>query len=105
VCVQDFLKSHREILESIPCRIFDSIPLGEGPGIGLVSGPQEVNLKSNATLKDLIQLGLDIPHASVGVVVRLRKELSLVEEVPVLIAVDEVCHFLCLIILRDFKLY
>ena len=88
------MKSHNDILESIPCRIFDRIPLGEGPGIGLVSGPQEVSLKSGSTLKDLIQLGIDSPHASVGVVVRLRKELSLVEEVPVLIAVDEVCRYL-----------
>ena len=99
--MQDFLKSHSEILESLPCRIFDSIPLGEGPGIGLVSGPQEVNLKSNATLKDLIQLGLDAPHSSVGVVVRLRKELSLVEEVPVLIAVDEVYCYLYQILMKE----
>lgn len=87
--LQDFLKSHSDILDVIPCRVFDPIPLGEGPGIGRISGSQEAPLRDNCTLKDLVQLGIDSPHAAVGVVVRLRKELSLVVEVPVLIAVDE----------------
>lgn len=87
--LQDFLKSHSDILDVIPCRVFDPIPLGEGPGIGRISGSQEAPLQDNSTLKDLVQLGIDFPHAAVGVVVRLRKELSLVVEVPVLIAVDE----------------
>lgn len=87
--LENILKSHSDILEVIPCRVVDPIPLGEGPGIGLLSGPQEVPVGEGFTLKDLIQLGLRITHAAVGVVVRLRKELSLVEEVPVLIAVDQ----------------
>lgn len=87
--LENFLKSHSDILEVIPCRIFDPITLGEGPGIGRISGSQETPIRDGFTLKDLVQLGIASPHAAVGVVVRLRKELSLVEEVPVLIAVDE----------------
>lgn len=88
--MQDLLNSHSDILDVIPCRISDPVPLGEGPGIGRVSGSQEAPLRDNCSLKDLVQLGIDSPHAAIGAVVRLRKEFSLVVEVPVLIAVDEV---------------
>lgn len=43
-----------------------------------------------STLFDLIQIGMKHTHAAVGVVVRLRKELSLVKDMPVLIAIDQV---------------
>lgn len=102
---QDFLKSHSDILDVIPCRVFDPIPLGEGPGIGRISGSQEAPLQDNSTLKDLVQLGIDFPHAAVGVVVRLRKELSLVVEVPVLIAVDEVSWSIIGVNMFCFKQY
>ncbi|MCO5558702.1 hypothetical protein L7F22_012288 [Adiantum nelumboides] len=87
--LQDLMKSHNDLLDVIPCRVFDPVPLGEGPGIGLLSGIQEAPIREGATLKHLVQFGIDTPHAAVGVAVRLRKEFSLVEEIPVLIAVDE----------------
>ncbi|KAI5068952.1 hypothetical protein GOP47_0015253 [Adiantum capillus-veneris] len=87
--LEDLMKSHNDLLDVIPCRVFDPVPLGEGPGIGRLSGVQEAPIREGATLTHLVQFGIDTPHAAVGVAVRLRKELSLVEEVPVLIAVDE----------------
>ncbi|KAH7282339.1 hypothetical protein KP509_35G025900 [Ceratopteris richardii] len=87
--LQDFMNSHGDMLDMIPCRISDPIPLGEGPGIGRLTGVQEAPIREGATLKHLVHFGIVTPHAAVGVVVRLRKELSLVEELPVLIAIDE----------------
>lgn len=87
--LEDLMKSHGDLLDVIPCRVFEPIPLGEGPGIGWLTGVQEAPIRDGATLKHLVQFGIDTPHAAVGVVVRLRKEFSLVQEVPVLIAVDE----------------
>lgn len=55
-----------------------------------VRGPQEFTLPQGATLKQLVEKGLSMSHAGVGTVVRLRKELSLVKDVPVLIAIDDV---------------
>lgn len=55
-----------------------------------VRGPQEFTLPEGATLKQLVEKGLSMSHAGVGTVVRLRKELSLVKDVPVLIAIDDV---------------
>ena len=47
-------------------------------------------LPEGKTLYELVQMGIKYSHAAVGVVVRLRKELSLVKDVPVLIAIDQV---------------
>lgn len=55
-----------------------------------VRGAQEFTLPEGATLKQLVEKGLSMSHAGVGTVVRLRKELSLVKGVPVLIAIDDV---------------
>ena len=51
-------------------------------------------MSEGSTLYDLALMGIRHTHAAVGVVVRLRKELSLVKDIPVLIAVDQVRHFL-----------
>eukprot|EP00249_Psilotum_nudum_P018753 c26947_g1_i1 orf=333-3047(-) len=87
--LENVLKSNGTILDGIHCRISDPITLGEGPGMGPLPGPQTVAVQEGSTLKDLIQFGIQTPHAATGVVVRLRKELSLVVEVPVLVAIDE----------------
>ncbi|KAF2549167.1 hypothetical protein F2Q70_00020050 [Brassica cretica] len=46
-------------------------------------------IPEDSTLYDLVQMGINSTHAAVSVVVRLRKELSLVKDVPVLIAIDQ----------------
>ncbi|KAJ6952876.1 hypothetical protein NC653_041887 [Populus alba x Populus x berolinensis] len=43
----------------------------------------------NSTLYDLVQIGIKHTHAAVGVVVRLRKQLSFVKDIPVLFAIDQ----------------
>ncbi|KAL5991778.1 hypothetical protein ACLOJK_012689 [Asimina triloba] len=88
-CLQDFLKCNESLLRQLPCRIFDPIPLGEGAGAGWMKGVDSMAMPEGSTLFDLIQTGLKYTHAAVGVVVRLRVELSLVKDVPVLIAVDQ----------------
>lgn len=55
-----------------------------------VRGAQEFTLPEGATLKQLVEKGLSMSHAGVGTVVRLRKELSLIKDIPVLIAIDDV---------------
>lgn len=55
-----------------------------------MKGVDSMAMPEGSTIYDLIQTGLSYSHAAVGVVVRLRKELSLVKDVPVLIAVDQV---------------
>lgn len=55
-----------------------------------MKGADSVAMPEGSTLYDLVQTGLTHTHAAVGVVVRLRKELSLVEDIPVLIAIDQV---------------
>lgn len=87
---QDFMKYNESRLQQLPCQIFDPIPLGEGAGVGLMKGVDSMAMPEGSTLYDLIQTGLNYTHASVGVVVRLRKELSLIKDVPVLIAIDQV---------------
>lgn len=56
-------------------------------------------MPEGSTLFDLVQTGITQTHAAVGVVVRLRKELSLVKDVPVLFAIDQVRH-ICTTYLR-----
>nr|TKR97172.1 hypothetical protein D5086_0000215790 [Populus alba] len=43
----------------------------------------------NSTLYDLVQIGIKHTHAAVGVVVRLRKQLPFVKDIPVLFAIDQ----------------
>ncbi|XP_060175975.1 uncharacterized protein LOC132606472 isoform X1 [Lycium barbarum] len=87
--LQDFLKYNKDHLQKLPCKIFEPIPLGEGAGVGWMKGADVVQIPEDYTLLDLVQVGLNSTHAAVGVVVRLREELSLVKDMPVLIAVDQ----------------
>lgn len=43
----------------------------------------------NSTLYDLVQIEIKHTHAAVGVVGRLRRELSFVKDIPVLFAIDQ----------------
>lgn len=74
------------------CQISEPIPLGEGVGVGMMKGADSMTMPEGSTLYDLIDTGIKHTHAAVGVVVRLRKELSLVKDIPVLIAIDQVRH-------------
>ncbi|KAG0451367.1 hypothetical protein HPP92_026488 [Vanilla planifolia] len=87
--LQDFLKFNEARLQCLTCQIFEPIPLGEGAGVGMMKGVDSMEMPEGSTLYDLIQTGIAYTHASVGVVVRLRKELSLVKDVPVLFAIDQ----------------
>lgn len=87
--LQDFLKYNKSCLEGITCKIFDPIPLGEGAGVGRPKGTDKMQISEGTTLCQLVEAGLTDTHAAVGVVVRLRKELSKVTSVPVLIAIDQ----------------
>ncbi|KAF6152646.1 hypothetical protein GIB67_008083 [Kingdonia uniflora] len=87
--LQDFLKFNESRLRQLPCQIFAPVPLGEGAGVGFKKGVDSIVVPEGSTLHDLIQAGITDTHAAVGVVVRLRKELSLVKDIPLLIAVDQ----------------
>ncbi|XP_040382413.1 uncharacterized protein LOC102719882 [Oryza brachyantha] len=87
--LQDFLKYNETRLQQLPCQIFEPIPLGEGAGVGMMKGADTMEMPEGSTLYDLIQTGITQSHAAVGVVVHLRKELSLVKDVPVLFAIDQ----------------
>ncbi|CAK7351989.1 unnamed protein product [Dovyalis caffra] len=87
--LKDFVKYNESHLKQLPCHIFDPVPLGEGAGIGLLKGVDSMPVPENSTLYDLVQIGIKHTHAAVGVVVRLRKELSLVKDIPVLFAIDQ----------------
>lgn len=84
------MKYNKDHLQKLPCKIFEPIPLGEGAGVGWMKGADVVQIPEDYTLLDLVQVGINSTHAAVGVVVRLRVELSLVKEMPVLIAIDQV---------------
>ncbi|CAK9164128.1 unnamed protein product [Ilex paraguariensis] len=88
--LQDFLKHNESRLKELPCQIFDPIPLGEGAGVGWLKDVDSMAMPEGSTLHELVQAGLTSTHASVGVLVRLRKELSLIKDIPVLIAIDQV---------------
>lgn len=78
-------------MKQLPCQISDPIPLGEGAGVGwMKDGMDSMTMPEGSTLYDLVDTGIMHTHAAVGVVVRLRKELSLVKDIPVLIAIDQV---------------
>ncbi|THG02636.1 hypothetical protein TEA_020747 [Camellia sinensis var. sinensis] len=85
----DFLKYNESLLQQLPCQIYDPIPLGEGIGVGWMKGVDTMAMPEGSTLYDLIQTGLAYTHAAVGVLVRLRKELSLVKDIPLLFAIDQ----------------
>lgn len=87
--LKTLLKSHEIILQQLPCQIFEPIILGEGPGIGMLDDKEAVAVPQSYSLFDLVQTGLTCPHAAVGLVVRLRQELSMVKEVPVLFVIDQ----------------
>ncbi|KAG9441161.1 hypothetical protein H6P81_017015 [Aristolochia fimbriata] len=87
--LQDFLKYNQARLQGLPVQIYDPILLGEGAGVGWMKGVDSMAMPEGSTLFDLIQTGLTYTHAAVGVVVHLRKELSLVKEIPVLFAIDQ----------------
>ncbi|CAL5440863.1 unnamed protein product [Camellia sinensis] len=87
--LQDFLKYNESRLQQLPCQIYDPIPLGEGIGVGWMKGVDTMAMPEGSTLYDLIQTGLAYTHAAVGVLVRLRKELSLVKDIPLLFAIDQ----------------
>ncbi|GAA0158950.1 ribosomal protein [Lithospermum erythrorhizon] len=87
--LQDFLKYNETVLQKLPCHVFDPIPLGEGAGVGLRKDIASISVPENSSLYDLIQIGINNTHAAVGVLVHLRKELSHVKDVPVLIAIDQ----------------
>lgn len=90
IFLQDFVKYNESHLRELPCQILDPILLGEGAGVGLMKGVDSKEIPEGSTLYDLVQMGIKQTHASVSVVVRLRKELSLVKDIPVLIAIDQV---------------
>lgn len=84
------MKYNESYLKQLPCQIFDPIPLGEGAGVGWLKDVDSVAIPEGTMLHDLVKTGIEQTHAAVGVVVRLRKELSLVKDMPVLIAIDQV---------------
>lgn len=90
LCFQDFLKYNESYLKRLPCQIFDPIPLGEGAGVGWLRDVDSVAVPEGTMLYELVNTGIEQTHTAVGVVVRLRQELSLVKDMPVLIAVDQV---------------
>lgn len=87
--LKDFLKYNEPRLRQLRCQIFDPIPLGEGAGVGWMKGADTMLVPEGSTIYDLVHMGVQSTHAAVGVVVRLRKELSLVKDIPVLIAIDQ----------------
>ncbi|KAK4419850.1 hypothetical protein Salat_2397900 [Sesamum alatum] len=87
--LQDFLKYNKSSLQDLKCNILDPIPLGEGAGVGWPKGGDKMPISEETTLYQLVEAGLNNTHATVGVLVRLRRELSKVTNMPVLIAVDQ----------------
>lgn len=87
--LQDFMKYNKSYLQGLKCNMHDPIPLGEGAGVGWTKGSDKMQISKDATLFELVQAGINNTHAAVGVVVRLREELSKVTSVPVLIAIDQ----------------
>ncbi|KAK6163802.1 hypothetical protein DH2020_000666 [Rehmannia glutinosa] len=87
--LHDFLKFNKSCLQGLKCNILDPIPLGEGAGVGRPKSSDKMQISEETTLCQLVEAGLNNTHAAVGVVVRLRKELSKVTSVPVLFAIDQ----------------
>ncbi|CAL9215274.1 unnamed protein product [Arabidopsis halleri] len=87
--LKDFVKFNESRLRELRCKIHDPIVLGEGAGVGYLKGADTMPIPEDSTLYDLVQMGIKSTHAAVNVVVRLRKELSVVKDVPVLIVIDQ----------------
>ncbi|KAE8039371.1 hypothetical protein FH972_011791 [Carpinus fangiana] len=85
----DFLKWNESHLKQLPCQISDPIPLSEGAGVGRLKDADSMAMPEGSTLYDLVNTGIKYSQAAVAVVVRLRRELSLVKRIPVLIAIDQ----------------
>ncbi|XP_076911003.1 uncharacterized protein LOC143568839 [Bidens hawaiensis] len=86
--LQDFLKYNESYLLKLRCNVTDPIPLGDGAGVGRAKD-DFMTMPEGSTLYDLVQIGITNRHAAVGVVVRVREELALVKDIPVLIAIDQ----------------
>lgn len=84
------MKYNESRLLQLPCQVCDPVPLGEGAGVGPMKDVDSMAMPEGSTLYDLVQAGINHSHASVGVLIHLRKELSLVKDIPVLIAIDQV---------------
>ncbi|KAG6553608.1 hypothetical protein Mapa_004522 [Marchantia paleacea] len=89
VALEGFLRSHGSLLATIPCRVLKPLQLGEGAGVGKLRGAQELTLPEGASLRALVEKGIAVSQASVSVVLRIREELSLVQQAPVLLCIDE----------------
>ncbi|XP_059430105.1 uncharacterized protein LOC132163751 [Corylus avellana] len=87
--LKDFLKCNESHLKQLPCQIDDPIPLSEGAGVGRLKDADSMAMPEGSTLYDLVNTGIKYSQAAVAVVVRLRRELSLVKSIPVLIAIDQ----------------
>jgi len=88
------LKWNESHLKQLPCQIDDPIPLSEGAGVGRLKDADSMAMPEGSTLYDLVNTGIKYSQAAVAVVVHLRRELSLVKSIPVLIAIDQVRQFL-----------
>lgn len=88
------MKYNESYLKQLTCQIFEPIPLGEGAVVGWLKDVDSLAIPEGTSLYELVKTGIDQTHAAVGAVVHLRKELSLVKDMPVLIAVGQVrCKF------------
>ncbi|CAK9186471.1 unnamed protein product, partial [Ilex paraguariensis] len=78
-------------LKELPCQISNPVPVKEGAGVGCLKDVDSMAMPEVSMLYELVQAGLTSIHAFVGVVVRLRKESSLVKAIPILITkIDQV---------------
>lgn len=68
--------------------------MSEGAGVGRLKDADSMAMPEGSTLYDLVNTGIKYSQAAVAVVVHLRRELSLVKSIPVLIAIDQVRQFL-----------
>ncbi|XP_051117943.1 uncharacterized protein LOC127242443 [Andrographis paniculata] len=87
--LRDFLRYNKPCLQGLECNIHDPIPLGEGAGVGPPKGIDNMPISERMTLCQLVEAGVSNTYAAVGVVVRLREELSKVTRIPVLLAIDQ----------------
>ncbi|ONK80389.1 uncharacterized protein A4U43_C01F17130 [Asparagus officinalis] len=77
----DFLEFNKSRLQQLPCQISKPILLGEGVGVQMMKGVDSMVMPEGSILFDLVQSGITYSHASVGILVRSRKELSLVKDI------------------------
>lgn len=84
------MKYNKPCLQDLKCNLHKPVPLGEGAGVGPPRGSDKMPISDGMTLCELVEAGIKSTYAAVGVVVRLREELSKVTSVPVLVAIDQV---------------